>query len=496
MSFLGKNTGRKRQIIPRWYTYRTALHLGDLFPIKKLSRNTNAESFHFQRKLDEWRENRHPIFAVDLVGTALILQERHHATVIDAANFILQHSDSVSSLALEAANAIKNSPTQIFADQSRLMTEKSQFFSWIAKLKKDLRLFPADPIKWADLAFFYTLIGQVLPARKCIFTALALAGDNRFILRSAARFFLHTGEPDIALGIIRSSEVSKYDPWVIAPEIAISESYELQSKRVIYGKKLLESASKPGFAFSELAGTIGTLELSSGATKKAKKLFNFALMEPTENTVAQAISIGSELSLSLPTMNRASGPLYEAQARQFHKEGKYNEAIAETWKWLKFQPFSSVAATYGSYVATVQSENYEEAIKMVEFARMASPNEFLLLNNQAFAFANLGKTKEAETVISLIDQRPLLDSDRAILSATKGIISFRTGDIAEGRRYYAEAISKFSDLKSSTSEALATYFMAREEERIRSGLHENLYKKALAVAKVKTVEDILNQPMK
>jgi hypothetical protein len=49
-----------------------------------------------------------------------------------------------------------------------------------------------------------------------------LAPNHRFALRSAARFFLHVGKPDDAQTILRRSEATRRDPWLMAAEIAVS----------------------------------------------------------------------------------------------------------------------------------------------------------------------------------------------------------------------------------------------------------------------------------
>ena len=154
---------------------------------------------------------------------------------------------------------------------------------------------------------------------------------------------------------------------------------------------------------SELAGTIATLELRAGAAKKAKKLFRIALADPTENTMAQAASLSSELGAieELMPIHRPSH-LYEADARIALRDKEYKKALLATWKWLRFQPFSAAPANHGAYLASVALSDFQEGLKISEFGRLASPNDTMLLNNSAFALASMDRIPEAQERLKLI----------------------------------------------------------------------------------------------
>ena len=51
-----------------------------------------------------------------------------------------------------------------------------------------------NPIVWVELARLYIMHDQVEKAERALLTALHLAPDNRFVLRSATRFFIHTDQ--------------------------------------------------------------------------------------------------------------------------------------------------------------------------------------------------------------------------------------------------------------------------------------------------------------
>src|SRR6185295_6008504 len=81
---------------------------------------------------------------------------------------------------------------------------------------------PRNAFVWSDLARLYVLVGLRDQAERAMQVALSLAPFDRFIVRSAARFFLHSSNPDRSLQILRRNERTKLDPWLMAAELAFS----------------------------------------------------------------------------------------------------------------------------------------------------------------------------------------------------------------------------------------------------------------------------------
>ena len=111
----------------------------------------------------------------------------------------------------------------------------------IRGLKKHLSLNHRDAISSIEVARLQASIGQLIPARKYADRALKIAPENRYILRSTARFFWHSNENDKALDILRNSDSLRHDPWLQASEVAFCS---LMGKAPFLGNKTTERVEK------------------------------------------------------------------------------------------------------------------------------------------------------------------------------------------------------------------------------------------------------------
>ena len=75
---------------------------------------------------------------------------------------------------------------------------------------------------------------------------------------------------------------------MLAAEIAVSEVARKPSKAIDSASKLVFDPNYSISAISELAAALATVELENGKHKRAKLLFQRAMLEPSENSVAQA----------------------------------------------------------------------------------------------------------------------------------------------------------------------------------------------------------------
>src|SRR5690606_5181012 len=128
--------------------------------------------------------------------------------------------------------------------------------------------------------------GQRHAAVRQIEAALRASPANRFVLRSAARFFVHDGEPDRAISAISKSGRSD-DPWIMATQVSLADmqrdSRAFRAKDV---RSLLNSGLPPA-QLVELAIAFATLEISHGAIKPARKLISLFREHLNENAAAQ-----------------------------------------------------------------------------------------------------------------------------------------------------------------------------------------------------------------
>lgn len=465
-----------RHLVPRWHTFAMAQWLG---VTKATSSDFSSADvpISFLEKILSWKTKREIAQASDLVGNALALGVRKDLDTLDAAKYLLQNSNRATPLMIDLASTYKilcedrSFPTPDLA----LPQKNHSFYDKISSLKARVRLYPNNPILWMDLAFLYAAIAQNRAAERCVKVAISLNGSNRYLLRSAARFFLHFGNPEAALHYLRSSAAPKFDPWVLAAEIAISDVLDVGPQSVRQARQILENKEISNFHLSELAGALGTLEIKNGAQKKGRKLFEVALQDPTENTVAQATALQSEL-VSLQPIIQSKHPQnsFEAEAHVTFHNRDYLAALEASKKWFAYQPFTATPAVHGSYIASVAMGNFQEAVRLAKMGLQSSPDEFLLRNNLVFAYASSGKIQEASDEFARVQFHSLNENDQKVLSATAGVIEFRKGNLEDGRRLYEVAISYFRSLGDERSEINAKLFLAREEMLVSSGRSDAL----------------------
>jgi len=484
MSF-GEVFTRNRQVIPRWHTYPVARWLRVTNSLRNWSQKVGPDEDYSQRVRD-WQEKGKISHAADLVGSALVLNNFDDQIAIAAAGFILTNKNKATESIIEITeNFLRLGRNESFPLPDTILPEDTKkFHVAIANIRKRIRQYPRNPILWMDLGFYYSTLGQPKAAEDAVSVALSLNKENRYLLRSGSRFFIHNGSPDIALSFLRGSNIGRHDPWLLAAEIAISDILDSTSKRLKIAKEMVVSSSVQNFHLSELASVLGTIELKHGWRRKGKKLFGVALENPTENVVAQAIFLNSlfgEIAI-LPSPEHLPHS-FEAQTRVKFQSGDFQGSLEAAKKWFAYQPFSSRPAVAASYIASVALGEFEEAAKIAKLGKLASPRVFMLKNNLAFSLASLGKTEEARKSLETVVESQLNESEKSVLAATRGVIEFREGNFQKGRKFYRTAIDSFNRNKDTRSETVAKFFWAKEENIIKSPEAKALIEEALEMAK-------------
>ena len=462
---------RERHIIPRWRDSGTTAALGELDSLGVSAQQSLLDQALFDEKVQEWTENHGISFAGDLLATAISVGSSH-PEVMEAADYILA-SDHASEIARTVARRVlgESFDSQNVLEREPVASplEPATHRARIRVFKQRLRVSPRNVLARADLALEYTALGSVKHALDQIDIALRLAPDNRFLLRSASRLLVHVGELDRALDIIRRTDRSNYDPWLVAVEVSLSGITKSRTVLAKTGLKLLGSKHFSDFHSTELASSLGTLEAESGARKKSRKLFHQSLVSPTENAVAQATWAAQNLGLGQFESNSLDTPgSFEARALSDLRAGHFENATRYSWRWLNDQTFSKTAAAFGSYVSAIAMGDYVQAIRFAKAGATANPGAWLLRNNLAFSLASTDEIDEATTVLGGIREDPMDATQRATLLATRGLILFRKGQLAAGRDFYRKAIDAFSRSSLPKSAALGAVCMAREEVNARS----------------------------
>lgn len=468
---------KARNVIPRWRDYKSTLLL------QELSAFGNAKPIDFDTLTDlygDWRRNPTVWHASDLLSAAIILART--AEIPDILQFLAAHPDSpaytrqVAERLLDRENIDK---TERVAVISALEDVRKIISTSRSAAKQD----PRNSVFWIDLARGYTILGLQEKACKAVTVALSLSPTNRFVLRSAARFYLHIRQALHAHRILRTAENTKYDPWLLAAEIAIASSVDASPRFALQGRKLLEQLGAQ-LNTTELASALATLELSNGKNRKAKKLFEDALVVPNENSLAQAEWASGEISNLHVNAAEVDVPLnFEARAREYFTAGHFDSALTQATEWFVDQPFSSRPAALASYIGATFFDDHKGAIEIVKKSLAANPGDPVLLNNLAFSLASLDRTAEAENALSDINRSDPDFSDITV-TATKGLIEYRRGNVALGQEEYLHAIDLAQQAKNLDYLAQAMLYFAREELLSGSLDAEIVFKRAVEASEL------------
>jgi tetratricopeptide (TPR) repeat protein len=266
-------------------------------------------------------------------------------------------------------------------------------------------------------------------------------------------------------------------------QVSIDESVRFTSsvatlsacERFIYGAVQAPSAfAKLGFttagddkysqfARSELNSALGTVEMSNGNIKKARKLFGASLTEPNENALAQAEFAKPHVGIDVDLTTFNVARRYEANALNAYNNQIWEYAVAFGRHWADDQPFSTRPAVFVSFVSSSLLEEYETSIAVLKKALQVNPGSPQLINNLAFALASTDRVDEAEREMKRINWNGLPDLYRVTLTATQGLTLMRRGQLQAGTEYYRAAMALAQKIGMRSYESMAAALLAREQ---------------------------------
>jgi tetratricopeptide (TPR) repeat protein len=466
---------RDRTVIPRLRSFRTTLLLGELDPAG-LDYGGDSESLEdeessLESKIVAWNERGTVSFAADLVSAALVLGQPDRAK--DAAEFLLSRKSQAPHAARQVAKKILElqpaDGRRAVATVEVSLPHEKEIYQRIHSVRQQLGNEPRNAILWVELSRVYAFLGLAEKAEHAMDVAVGLGPTNRFILRSASRLYVHVDELGKAHKVLQRAQSTKYDPWLLSAEIAAASAAARTSRFVKTGQRMLLDDSLSPFQKNELASAIATLELSHGKVKSGRNLLRQALLDPTENSVAQAEwalrkRYVEPLGLDLERIKNETPRSFEARAWGHYSSLRWKEALHASFDWVRDQPFSARPVFFGSYVAGSLLEDYRSCERIIEIGLRANPDQPILLNDLAFVYASAGEIDKAEERFRRIDHGEIKDLRLAIaMTATKGLLRFRRGFDVEGRALYRAAIENAKKHRLHRATAIASIYLAREE---------------------------------
>lgn len=448
-----------RDLVPRWRPFLPTARTGELEAVG--SSEAERVGFHEPSAVEEFRDAPGLFTAGDLLSQAAV-SGRMGEVVTQAARLVRDIPDAGPAAQSLADHILGDLPAIDDVVRAAEPFDEQTARARAREMRRILKEQPRNAVRWTDLALVHVNLGQLAKARHEMDIAVRLAPDNRFVLRSAARLYVLLGEPDRGLRLLQTSD-AKGDPWIQSAEISLSEQAGRRSSQIRQAKRAVESGDLPPFHVSELAGEVATTELRYGSTKAARRLMKAALIDPTENTVAQA-EWASQHGVSNPNPAALSLPRsFEARALEASVRGEFDRAVQEGIKWQADQPFDAHAGTFVSYASCVLLERYDIGIAAARLALHANPHDAVLRNNLVFGLASSGRLEEAIKELATLATLSRDESQEATILATRGLVAFRNHSPAEGRAHYRGAIDRFTKLRDADRVTMARLFLAREE---------------------------------
>ena len=189
-----------RKIVPRWRDSAIAATTGELDPLSGPAVNRVVEPDELTSRIRDWRRHGSIAFASDLVSAGLVLDAGADGDVIDAVDYIMSLGSSapepVRSLAMAVVGESQGharDPVMTLDDGEGSPKESPE---QIRSLKARLKSYPRNGLAWVDMARHYAMLGADKHAIRSMRSALALAPHNRFVLRSAARLYVHIDDAE------------------------------------------------------------------------------------------------------------------------------------------------------------------------------------------------------------------------------------------------------------------------------------------------------------
>lgn len=482
----------RRNMLPLWRSYNDTAQAKELDFTGRVALPVRFDRYGTFR--EAWRTKHTIITAADLINAAIVSGNQQKLDVLAAAEYLLQHSEECSPLAVEVAQSIVelDKPSIIdrvtkepsFEDLAEtlirgLQTQVNEIKAKIGLLRKQVHEHCNNPIAYCELARCYASLGMDDKAKQYMNYAVYLAPHSRYVSRSAARFYVHIGELERAKKILINNGRVSSDPWVMASEIAVESVMDCSSRYLKIGRQLILSGKVSSFSGSELCFAICNEDKKHGTKKDARNMFERGIIDPNDNSLAQAEFFAKEdlnINLDLNSYNRIAHK-NEADTRKSLSLGNYEDAFISSLKWMQDYRFEHRPIEFAFGISCDYLKKYDYAIKVVKSFIKSNPKDPAAVNNLVYALGLSDRVEEAEQELLKIDVKQFKTentNNSICLVATCGLVEYRKGNIEVGRNLYNTAISVANKQKDKNLAAKARLNMIREEVRAVDEYDEKL----------------------
>lgn len=463
---------KTRDVVPRWRPAARVAAAGELSMPGMPPQDARIPD-ELKVRLEAWREKKDVVAAAELVETAIV-EGREREAERAARSLVREESDA----------------TPLVKKQAALMLERLEpdgsppTGTDIGSIRRHVHRYPGDALSWVDLALGYVTMGGKEKAQRAMTVALQLAPHDRHVLRSAARMHFHLDDPEHAHDVLKRNDATKFDPWLVAGEIALSSAAGRKPHFLKVGIGMVDDGGFQPLHISELASAIGTVHLRDG-NRRARKLFRTSLVSPTGNSLAQAEWANPHLGGEIVTSKQIDHVPDSGEARAFHAYwlGDFDGLIRICEQWMMEEPFASRPYAVGSSVA-ITIGDLDVGYRLAERGLELEPESLLFRNHLAYALIEKGEYPRASQILrQALIKKQADDLPAEYLAATASMLAMRLGEIDEGIAGYKKVIATFKRQGSKNLEALAAAHLAFEAARAGSESTTEFIKQAEDLAK-------------
>lgn len=452
-----KSSLPRRRLIPRWRSVSQSLRTPETGALSGRIVPYRGDDEALEESVAQWRANPTAGHFGDVLSFGV------HAELISRVLDIARESEQKGTPTTRVQDVlVKDLRDDDDGSNSNVDMEEgtSPFQARTRDLRRLLRVAPSNVLALLDFAQVQIAVGKQGAAQRTIKSALSLAPDNRLVLRTAARFLVHIGEEERAHELVRRHPRANVDPWLMASEIALSDLTSRDSTLLQKGRRLLKEGKVRAEHLSELAGAIASVELWAGQTKAARSAMRIALLHPTDNVMAQAITEQRSLGVRLDEPHMRMAISISSEAMLFEQWRAHDAKAAErhALEWHREEPFSSRPVQFLTALHSLRGD-YETADRWVRAGIRADRNDFGLLCNLAFTSAALGKLQEAEFVVKKARRSESRTDPH--LTATEGLIAMKRAQWQSADELYLDAIATFEASVSPADAALCRAYYAQ-----------------------------------
>jgi tetratricopeptide (TPR) repeat protein len=472
---------KNRKLIPRWHTSENAF-LPQLSSIDfQCMKKTPCEGFQLEESINRWKQNPNLTNAIDLFPR------------------LKQTENSYESIGNEVEEFLRRRCGQLPPEVQRILDDElvhsnkipqysisqKNIYEKIRKLKVVANSFPRNSLAWADLGFYYTVLGEDEKADRAMTISGAISPNSSLIARAYSRYLVHQGDYDGAFGVLKRTGKIKNNPFIASAAVSIFDAFEVGRVDLRAANNLIARYEQKPYLISELAAALGTIELKNGASKKGKRLLDLSLVAPSENVISQCNWLQHKFGIKLPTMNASLIRSIESEVANSYLSRRYVECRERLLQLHAFQPFSDTVVSDIGYISIVALKDYNFVIDYSDNRIPKSHMSFGEINNLVVAKILNGDCLSVEPDLAILIQKAKSSSDaqKGIFAGTLGLYCMRMGRYEDGCGLYERAISYFEKIKQPKAVALAQYFYSQELERCDPEKSSSIRSSCVAEAK-------------